>query len=438
MEIVIKIVQLLASLSLLVVVHEFGHFMFAKIFKCRVEKFYLFFDWKFSLFKKKIGDTEWGIGWIPFGGYVKIAGMIDESMDKEQMAQEPKPWEYRSKPAWQRLLIIIGGVTMNIVLAMVIYIGIAMAWGETYIKTSDVKDGFVYSQVAQDMGFRNGDKVISVDGEAVENFALIPQALLLAKQRDVVLERDGQQMTLNITDAQIKPMLKDRGFVALRFPFVIGAVVDTMQAAQAGLQAGDSVVMADSVQMGYFDMYTDYFAAHQGDTVMLSFVRGGEMMSLPVAVSEQGKIGVYLGGSGSIYPISRKEYNVIEAVPAGIERGADEVGKYLQQLRVIASPETQAYKEVGGFIAIGKIFPAQWSWFSFWQITALLSIMLAVINILPIPALDGGHLVFILYEMIARKAPSEKFMEAAQYVGFILVLALVVLANGNDLLKLFN
>lgn len=439
MESLIKIIQLLLSLSLLVIIHEFGHFLFAKLFKCRVEKFYLFFDYKFSIFKKKIGDTEFGIGWIPFGGYVKISGMVDESMDKDQLAQAPQPWEYRSKPAWQRFFIIIGGVMMNIILAMCIYIGMTFAWGEQYIKASDVKEGFAFSQTAQNMGFKNGDNVITIDGDSVQNFMAIPHSILLGDKRNVEILRNGQKMTLQITDSMIKPMLRDRKFITLRLPFTIDTVDQGTPAEEAYLTGGDRLIAVDSVPMTYFDEFRQCFAANNNDTLNLTYIRGTDTLTTTIIPDIDGRIGAIISTDiTSKFKISSKQYSFFEAIPAGISTGVDKIGEYIQQLKVIFTPETEAYKEVGGFIAMGKIFPSTWSWHIFWNITALLSIMLAVLNILPIPALDGGHLLFIIYEMITRRAPSQKFMEAAQYVGFILIIALVLFANGNDLLKLFS
>lgn len=439
MEILTKILQLILSLSLLVLIHEFGHYMFARLFKCRVDKFYLFFDPWFSLFKKKIGDTEYGIGWLPLGGYCKISGMVDESMDKEQMAEPAKPWEYRSKPAWQRLLIIVGGVMMNFLLAIVIYIGITFAWGDSYVKTADVSDGFAYSVEAQELGFRNGDKIISVDGEAIEASNQIQAAIILSDRREVEIERNGQRMTITIPGESVKKILNNQGMVTLRLPFVVATVEQGGAAQQAGLAIGDSIVALDSIQMIYLDQYKEVFAAHKGDTVNLSFVRGGELMSLPVAVNDKGMIDVGIAlDLARHYRVSMTDYTLLQSIPKGVERGVDQVGNYLKQLKLIASPETEAYKSVGGFITMGKIFPSEWNWFSFWNITALLSIMLAVLNILPIPALDGGHMVFIVYEIITRRAPSQRFMELAQYVGFFLLLALLLFANGSDILRLFS
>lgn len=429
----IKIVLFLLSLSLIVIIHELGHFIFAKIFKCRVEKFYLFFDWKFSLLKRKIGQTEYGIGWIPLGGYVKISGMVDESMDKDQLAEPAKAWEYRSKPAWQRLLIIVGGVLMNLVLSITIYSGLAYAYGESYIRTADVKSGFEFSQSAHGIGFRNGDKIISVDGKPVENSAMLSQAILLADQRRVTIERQGVTQHIVVDDAAVKSLLKERSFLNPRIPFVVGQYTDV-----AGVfTSGDSLISVNGVPMRFADEFRSAFAVCAGDSVTVEFVRAGAVVNRRVVVDPNGKLGVDLTPI-NIYPVTERTYSFFEAVPAGVQRGVDQIASYFDQLGLIFSPETEAYKGVGGFITMGKIFPDTFDWYYFWNITALLSIMIAVLNIMPIPALDGGHLVFIIYEMITGRAPSQKFMEIAQYVGFVLILSLVVLANGNDIIRLFQ
>lgn len=430
--------QVIACFSLLVLIHEFGHFLFAKIFHTRVEKFYLFFNPWFSIFKFRIGETEYGLGWVPFGGYCKIAGMVDESMDKDQMKSEPKPWEYRSKPAWQRLLIIVGGVLMNILLAIGIYIGITYAWGDSYIKTKDVGHGFMFSEVAHEIGFRDGDKVLSVGGEYVDNYGQIPAVILLDDAREVQVERDGKPVTVTIDTKYIKAMLKDKQFINLRTPFVVGKVMPGGGAAAAGLMEGDSLVAVDSVPMRWFDEFRTAFAEHKGDTALVTFARGGERLTAAVPVSEEGQVGAYLAGTNlaDIYTVSTRQYSFWEAIPVGFSRAFTSIGSYLKQLKLIVSPETEAYKSVGGIIAMGNFFPAEWNWLQFWQITALISIMLAVLNILPIPMLDGGHMVFILYEMITRRTPSDKFMERAQLVGMVIVFGIVILANGNDILKL--
>ncbi len=436
-----KVVQVIACFSLLVLVHEFGHFLFAKLFGARVDKFYLFFNPWFSIFKFRIGETEYGMGWVPFGGYCKIAGMVDESMDTDQLKSEPQPWEYRAKPAWQRLLIIVGGVLMNIVLAIGIYIGITYKWGDSYIETRNVEPGFMFSSVAHEVGFRDGDKILSVGGEYVDNYQQVPARILLDDAREAVVERDGVQTVVTVDPRHIKAMLKDKEFISLRTPFVIGQVAPGGGAAAAGLAAGDSLTGVDSAELRWFDEFRTAFRAHGGDTVQLHFVRNGERMTAAVPISAEGQIGAYLAAINlaEIYPISTRHYTLLEAIPVGCKRAFSSIGSYFKQLKLIVSPETEAYKSVGGIIAMGNFFPGEWNWLAFWQITALISIMLAVLNILPIPMLDGGHMVFILYEMITGRAPSDKFMERAQLVGMIIVFGIVILANGNDILKLiFN
>lgn len=435
METIIKITQFLLSLSLIIIIHEFGHFIFAKLFKCRVEKFYLFFDWKFSLFKKKIGDTTYGIGWIPLGGYVKISGMVDESMDREQLAQEPKPWEYRSKPAWQRLIIIVAGVTMNFLSAAIIYIALAMAYGESYVATKDVHSGYAFSQSAQDIGFQNGDKIVSIGGETIENSNILAQEILLNSGGTVIIERGGEVMEISITDAQIGKLLKEGGFITPRFPFIIASIA-TLDNSEI-FETGDSIVSLGGINMAFADEVTDALNASKGDSVTVGLYRGGELLERRAIVNADGKLGVGLA-MFNIYPVTERQFTIGEAIPFGINRGVEQVSSYFDQLGLIFNSETEAYKGVGGFITMGSIFPDTWNWFFFWNITALLSIMIGVLNIMPIPALDGGHLVFIIYEMIARRPPSQKFMEAAQMVGFVLIIGLVLLANGNDIVKLFQ
>ncbi len=437
MVIFIKILQVILCFSMLVLIHEFGHYIFSKILKVRVEKFYLFFNPWFSIFKFKVGETEYGMGWVPFGGYCKIAGMVDETTKAGDPPAKPEKWEYRSRPAWQRLLIIIGGVLMNVVLAIGIYIGITFAWGDSYVKTSDAKNGFMYSTLAQEMGFRNGDKILSVGGEYIDNFQQIPAAILLDDARQVVVERNGTPVTVTIDDAYIKTMLKDKEFISLRFPFVVGGVIEGSPAAAAGLQPGDSLVAVNGETLRYFDQYKTVFMEEAGDTIQLSLVRAGQAMTVPLAVSPEGLVGAQSTSDiQGLYPISTRDYGFFESIPVGFKRTFTSIGNYLKQLKLIANPDTEAYKSVGGIIAMGNFFPGYWDWYSFWQITALLSIMLAVLNILPIPMLDGGHVVFILYEMITGRKPSDKFMEGAQWVGMILVFGIIILANGNDIIKL--
>ncbi len=445
MEVVIKLSQFLLSLSLLIVLHELGHFIPAKLFKTKVEKFYLFFDIKYSLFKKKIGETVYGIGWLPLGGYVKIAGMIDESMDKEQMAEPPKPWEFRSKPAWQRLIIMLGGVTVNFILAIVIYIGMAYAYGETYIANSEVKDGVaVVNPVAEELGFRTGDKILKVDGREVEKFNDVAYDMLFAKT--VTIERNGAEQQIQLPVDLIDKMMdgEKAPIVALRMPFVVGRFSDDSPNKDQ-LQKGDLILSINSEQTRYHDQVVDIAERNKGKTFDAVVFRDQKEENVKVSFDKNGKLGIFPGGANEesleklgYYNISKEEYGFFEAFPAGLKRSKKELEKYFVQLKAIFTPSTGAYKGVGGFYAIFDIFPNSWSWYAFWNITALLSIMLGVMNLLPIPALDGGHVMFLLYEMISGRKPGDKFMEYAQIAGFVLLISLVLLVNGNDIFKIIT
>lgn len=442
MEIAIKLSQFLLSLSLLIILHELGHFIPAKLFKTRVEKFYLFFDIKFSLLKKKIGETEYGIGWLPLGGYVKISGMIDESMDKEQMALPPQPWEFRSKPAWQRLIIMLGGVAVNFVLAFVIYIGMTFYYGELYLKNSELKDGIaVTSKVGEELGFKTGDKIIAIDGETVSRFNEVPNKLLFAK--NVTLARDGAQQTIDLPIDLIKKVMggEKRPFIGWREPFAVG-LVDDKSANKNNLKPKDIVLRMGEQSTPYMDQVIAYAEAHKGQIVSAVILRNEVETPVNIKINAQGKIGVYQAHLSveslqklGIYQFTEQHYSFFESIPVGLQKGKDQVLGYGKQLKAIFNPETGAYKGVGGFKAIFDIFPKTWSWEVFWSITAILSIMLGVMNLLPIPALDGGHVVFLLYEIVSGKKPSDKFLENAQMVGFVLLITLLVFANGNDIYK---
>lgn len=442
MDIVIKLSQFLLSLSLLIILHELGHFIPAKLFKTRVEKFYLFFDVKYSLLKKKIGETEYGIGWLPLGGYVKISGMIDESMDKEQMALPPQPWEFRSKPAWQRLIIMLGGVTVNFILAFIIYIGMAFAYGDTYIANSDLKDGLLIENKAmQNAGFKTGDRIISIDGEKIERFDNgINAKVVMGKQ--VLIERNGAQQEIKMPNDFVDQLSKfEKGpLVSIRMPFVIGAIAT--ESKNTALQPKDIVIALNSQKTKYFDEAKTVLENNKNKTITATVLRNQKEVQIPVIVSKDGKLGVQIGGLGmesleklGYYKVSTQKFGFLESIPVGIEKGKDQLVGYGKQLKMIFSPSTGAYKQVGGFKAIFDIFPNTWSWEVFWTITALLSIMLGVMNLLPIPALDGGHVMFLLYEIVSGKKPSDKFLENAQMVGFVLLITLLLFANGNDIYK---
>ena len=443
MEIVIKLSQFLLSLSLLIVLHELGHFIPAKLFKTRVEKFYLFFDIKFSLFKKKIGETEYGIGWLPLGGYVKISGMIDESMDKEQMALPPQPWEFRSKPAWQRLIIMLGGVTVNFILAFIIYIGMAYAYGDMYLNNSELKDGItVTGAVGEELGFRTGDKIIAIDGEKIAHFDDIPMKILFSKS--ALISRNGAEQTLNFPIDLIDKVLKGekkRPFIGLREPLMVGSVLDSSANSKVFLPK-DIIQSVNGIPTKYADQVIEILKANKNKTVDAVVLRDEKQVPVQVQINKEGKLGIGIASLGvksleklGLYKFSQVKYGFFESFSVGIEKGKNQLVGYGAQLKAIFNPETGAYKGVGGFKAIFDIFPSSWSWEVFWNITALLSIMLGVMNLLPIPALDGGHVLFLLYEIISGRKPSDKFLENAQMVGFVLLISLLLFANGNDIYK---
>jgi regulator of sigma E protease len=443
MEIVIKLGQFLLSLSLLIVLHELGHFIPAKLFKTKVEKFYLFFDIKYSLFKKKIGDTEYGIGWLPLGGYVKISGMIDESMDKEQMALPPQPWEFRSKPAWQRLIIMLGGVTVNFILVFIIYIGMAFSYGDLYISNSDLKDGvWITNPVIEKSGLKTGDKIVSVDGVKADRFHELNEKILLGKE--VVVERNGSEQKIVLPVDFINQLMNGKkiSVVELRLPFIVSVIGDKSPNKSA-VKEKDIITNFNGVSVQYADQVIAAVKDLKGKTVPAIVKRDGKEVALSIVVNDSSKMGIQYAArlpydnleKLGLYPIRKQSYGFFESFPVGIQRGKDQLVGYGKQLQMIFNPSTGAYKGVGGFKAIFDIFPASWSWEVFWSITALLSIMLGVMNLLPIPALDGGHVMFLLYEIISRKKPSDKFMENAQMVGFVLLISLLLFANGNDIYK---
>ena len=441
MVILIKAAQLILSLSILVILHEFGHFLFAKIFHCRVEKFYLFFDPWFSLFKIQRGETEYGVGWLPLGGYVKISGMIDESMDKEQMKLPPEPWEFRSKPTWQRLLIMIGGVLFNLILALALYSMILFIWGEQYLPNQNAKFGIVVSETGREMGLRNGDKILLVDGKPVESFTKIVPTIVLDGAQTIEVQRDSQRIALQISKELVPRLLKDKEIISLRIPFTckITAFAKQSGARDAGLEIGDEILSVDSAKFKFYDEFIDKLALSKDKEVNIQFIRKGVISTRKVKVSAMGLLGFQRAYDlEGVFEYKTTQYSFLESIPAGISKGYRAVGDYLKQFKLLFSPKTKAYESLGGFIAIGNIFPSVWDWESFWNLTAFLSIILAVMNILPIPALDGGHVLFLLYEIVTGRKPSDKFLEYAQIAGMVLLFTLLIYANGNDLIKLFK
>lgn len=439
MEILVKTGQFLLSLSILVILHEMGHFLFAKLFGARVEKFYLFFNPWFSLFRVKRGETEYGVGWLPLGGYVKISGMIDESMDKEQMKQPPQPYEFRSKPAWQRLFIMTGGVLVNFVLALLIYSAILFTWGEEYLATRSVKYGVACDSLALELGFRNGDKILTVSGQEVENFLQISHDILLNENRDVEVLRGVDTITVSVDPSKVAKLVKNPMIFVPRMPFIVEELRPNDVAEKSGFKKGDKLIAINNEPKEFFDEFKDALRQNKNKTLDITVLRDTGKVDLRVEVPETGIVGVVpVTDLKTFFEINKKEYSLLGSFPAGVKRGFSTIRSYLKQLKLIFSPETKAYESLGGFITIGKIFPSTWDWQAFWALTAFLSIILAIMNILPIPALDGGHVLFLLFEMVTGRKPGDKFLEYAQIVGMIILLALLLYANANDVIRLFK
>lgn len=486
----IRALQLILSLSILVVLHEFGHFAFARLFKVRVEKFYMFFNPNFSLVRAKkvngkwvvkflaknvepnqrpklnaIGEqmtdskgkpvmeqipvseladndwrkypenTEWGIGWLPLGGYCSISGMVDETKDISQLASEPQPWEYRSRSVWQRLPIITGGVLVNFVLAIVIYSAILFTWGKEYMPLQSAKYGLQFSTLMIENGFRNGDKVLKIDGELVEQRTDLIEKILIDGKQKVTVERDNQliDIVLPADFGQKVLAAEETNFAAIRFPFVIEEVVEGSLASKAKLQKGDSIVGVNGKQLYIFQDVAEEFDALRNTQINLSFVRNNRSMSAAIQLDNTAKIGVMPRSSFANMPTNKTEYTFLQSIPAGMKYSWEVLTGYVKQFKLVFTKE--GTKQLGGFGSIGKMFPQTWDWEIFWNMTALLSVILAFMNFLPIPALDGGYVLFLIYEMITGKKPSDKFLEYAQTAGFFLLMGLLVFANGNDLFK---
>lgn len=435
MDTLIRVIQLILSLSLLVILHECGHFFFARLFKVRVEKFYLFFNPWFSLFKYKKGDTEYGIGWLPLGGYVKIAGMIDESLDIAQLAQEPQPWEFRSKPAWQRLLIMIGGVVVNFITAILLFWLILFKWGETYIPAENAKYGLMFHPVAHEIGLVDGDRILEVGGVKIETIGDIATGILIDNASTLLVERGDSQFILPVPESFKSEIISRevRQLATFQIPAIVDSTMPNSPAHKAGLIKNDRIVKIDTVSTPFFHQFSATLASYAGSSTNITVERDGQQLQLPVDIDSNGKLGFFPKTTGSLLGTRVTNYSLFEAFPAGIERGISTLTAYVKQLKLVFTKE--GVKQLGGFGTIGSLFPTIWDWQTFWVMTAFLSIILAFMNILPIPALDGGHVLFLLYEMITRRKPSEKFLENAQVAGMILILLLLIFANGNDLLR---
>lgn len=448
----VKAAQLIAAFAVLVFVHELGHYFFARLFGIKVEKFYLFFNPWFSLFKYKPKekpskngkaswrDTEYGIGWLPLGGYCKIAGMIDESMDKEQMKQPAQPWEFRSKPAWQRLLVMVGGVLFNFIFAIIIYAGIAFSWGDKYIQLSDADYGMQFvSETMKEYGFRDGDKLVSADGKMLDakDYGVATQNLLSAKTVKVI--RDGKEVSINLPDnalIAVSNELKEKELpvaMVYRFPVVVKDVVAGQAAIEAGLKAGDRIVAIDSVRTETWDVFNETLMKHKAQNVAVTYERGGKEYTTDLQLTESGRMGILLTPVEEIFKTEVVKYGFFESIPRGAEMGIDKLTSYVGQMKYVFTKE--GAQSLGGFGAIGDMFPDEWSWYQFWVITAFISVALGFMNILPIPALDGGHVMFVLYEMITGREPNEKFQEWATMIGIGLLLLLLLYANFNDIYR---
>jgi regulator of sigma E protease len=408
------------------------------MFNVRVEKFYIFFDIKFALFKYKPrnSETEYGIGWLPLGGYCKISGMIDESMDTETLKNEPQPWEFRSKPAYQRLLIMLGGVLFNVILAFFIYVGMLAYWGEEYLANRDVKYGILCDSVALEMGFRDGDRILAVNGEPVENFYDVQKKMMLYREMNISLQRGDE--VVNISPdyyTYISYMVKNR-FIEPAIPFVVNSISDSSQNRLSGLVPGDEVIGAAGIMTDNIKNIKNILAENRGQNIELKVRRGNSSVDIPVQVNDNGMIGVILKNDmREFFKFEKKNYNILQAFPAGLKKAKTQISDQLCEIRLMATPKTKTYKQVGSFISIAKIYSPQWDWHRFCDITALLSIMLAALNLLPIPALDGGHVMFLLYEVITRRKPSDKFLTYAQVAGMVILLFIMVYAIGNDIVR---
>jgi regulator of sigma E protease len=436
--------QLMLSLSILIVLHEMGHFFPARWFNTRVEKFYLFFDPYFSLIKKKIGDTEYGIGWLPLGGYVKISGMVDESFDREQMKEEPKEWEFRSKPAWQRLIIMLGGVTVNFILGFLLYGLVLWQWGEEYLPNEQATYGIYADSLGLEMGLEHGDKVIRIGEVPFDKFndRTIVREIVINNVSSLTVERGGKEVLLPI-DPKFVGILsshenKNAGLFSPGFPFVVAEVSEGMPAAKAGLMPEDLILALGGVQMPFYVDFYEAMKNYPSQEVNLKVLRGGvDTLELTLLPTEESKIGVLPLGPSYFFEMERQEYGLAAAIPAGFVKGVNFLNDQFKAFGQMFKGKIKASESLGGFGSIGKMFGAQWNWERFWTMTAVLSLILGFMNLLPIPALDGGHVLFLIYEMASGKKPSDKFMEVATMVGFAIVLGLVIYANGLDIIRGF-
>jgi regulator of sigma E protease len=439
-SVAVKTGQFILSFSILVVLHEMGHFFPAKWFKCRVEKFYLFFNPWFSLFKTKKGDTEYGLGWVPFGGYVKISGMVDESMDKEQMKQPAQPWEFRSKPAWQRLIIMIGGVVVNIILAIVLFIAIIYTWGEEYLPAKNLTYGIHADSLGRSIGLQHGDHILGVDGKTLDNFGTIEAEIVLGEAKTIQVQRGDQKIDINVPEGFVKELNKNKleGFVDIRYPNIVDTVVGTAVFTQDKLLKGDQIIAFNGQPVPFFNDFNEKKRNLKNVETELTVLRGADTVAVKAKLNDKGAIGYLPKSPLLLFGTTTREYTLMESIPAGFNKCFETLGKYMTGLKQLFTGKVNASDSLGSVISIGNTFPGVWDWQKFWTLTAIFSIILAFMNILPIPALDGGHALFTLVEMVSGRKPSDKFMEYAQMVGMVLLLGLMAYALGLDFWRLFK
>lgn len=445
MDILIMAGQLMLSLSILIVLHELGHFLPARLFGTRVEKFYLFFDPWFSLLKKKVGDTEYGIGWLPLGGYVKISGMIDESFDREQMEQEPQPWEFRSKPAWQRLIIMLGGVTVNFILGFLLYGMVLFIWGEEYLPSKNVEFGIHADSLGVELGLQDGDEILAIGGNEFEQFneRAIIREIVINSASSIDIRRSGKEMQLPIDEKYIGVLSshenKDKRLFWARVPFVAGEILKDSPADKGGLKIEDKIIALNETPTPFFNEFATKANTLKSQAIKVKVLRNeSDTVLLNMTTTEDGKIGVAPYGATYFFDTEKLEYTAAEALPAGVKKGWDFLSDQIKAFGQIFKSKIKASESLGGFASIGKMFGNEWNWERFWTMTAILSLILAFMNLLPIPALDGGHVMFLLYEMVSGRKPSDKFLEYATMAGFVIVIGLVLYANGLDILRIFK
>jgi regulator of sigma E protease len=437
----VKAGQFILSFSILVTLHELGHFIPAKLFNCRVDKFYLFFDPWFSIWKKKKGETEYGIGWVPFGGYVKIAGMIDESMDKEQLSKPAEPYEFRSKPAWQRLIIMIGGVLVNVLLAIVIFIGITWVWGEEYLPVKNIKQGVVADSLAKTIGIQDGDNVVGIDGKPLEAFGTLESEMVLNDAKLLQVTRNDSAFDVQVPAGFIAKLAKvanETSLVMPRYPAIVDSVSSTAVFTKDALKKNDQLLAINNKPFLFYHEFDQLKKGYEDSIVSLTVLRGTDTVDVRVKINEKGKLGFFGRSPLKIFGTKTKTYGFIESIPVGFNKTWETLDRYVTGIKQIFTGKVAASDSLGSVISIGNTFPGTWDWERFWTLTGIFSIILAFMNILPIPALDGGHALFTLYEMITKRKPSDKFMEYAQMVGMVLLLSLMVYALGLDFWRLFK